>query len=242
MKSMSLGVRYQTRCHRSLQFKLWCDLSKQSRFKSMIVDPKLNTGILSAMLLLTKPSAKFIDQFIHEQQSLAFSYSAVGLTKEGLCPPGYGTDTVVQKLGSGAETFALAKAAFKHWTQFKVGWVEVYPADIPILAGSALAVLAQHFCFWSINACRIVYTIDDEGPIVRFGFAYGTLPDHAEAGEERFLLEWDKTTDIVTYKILAFSNPNTVLGWLAYPMVRHIQNSFRRDSIRLLKQQITSLT
>jgi len=30
---------------------------------------------------------------------------------------------------------------------------------------------------------------NEEEPIQRYGFAYGTLPDHAETGEERFLVE-----------------------------------------------------
>jgi hypothetical protein len=29
--------------------------------------------------------------------------------------------------------------------------------------------------------------------VERFGFAYGTLPCHLVAGEERFVVEWDKT-------------------------------------------------
>jgi uncharacterized protein (UPF0548 family) len=28
-----------------------------------------------------------------------------------------------------------------------------------------------------------------DGPVRRFGFAYGTLPDHVESGEERFTVE-----------------------------------------------------
>ena len=73
---------------------------------------------------------------------------------------------------------------------------------------------ARHFGFWSLNACRIVYTIDEEGPVVRFGFAYGTLPDHAEQGEERFSVEWHHEDGTVWYDILAFSRPNHPLASL----------------------------
>ena len=45
----------------------------------------------------------------------------------------------------------------------------------------------------------------------KFGFAYGTLPDHAGSGEERFLVEMDDE-EIVWYDILAFSRPNRVLA------------------------------
>ncbi len=104
--------------------------------------------------------------------------------------------------------------------------------------GSVIAVLAWHSCFWSLNACRIVYIINEQGPVTKFGFGYGTLPDHAETGEERFLLEWGKSTEVVSYDILVFSNPNSLLGWLAYPLVRFIQNRFRRDSARLMKRKL----
>ncbi len=190
------------------------------------------------MLLLNKPSEEAIRQFISGQQFLSFSYGAIGITKDGICPRGYGKDRVRGILGSGANTFKTAVTAFEKWEQFNVNWVEIYPQNSLIIPDAVVAVLAWHSCFWSLNACRIVYVINEQGPITRFGFGYGTLPDHAETGEERFLLEWDKSTDTVFYDILAFSNPNTLLGWLAYPLVRLIQNRFRRDSERLMKRKI----
>jgi len=192
------------------------------------------------MLLLKKPSEEVIGQFINGQRSLPFSYAEVGITKDGICPRGYGKDQVREELGSGANTFKIAVAAFEKWKQFSVNWVEIYPRNALIIPDSVVAVLAWHGCFWSLNACRIVYVINEQGPISRFGFGYGTLPDHAETGEERFLLEWDRRQDIVSYDILAFSNPNTLLGWLAYPLVRFIQNRFRRDSERSMKRTISS--
>jgi phosphatidylserine/phosphatidylglycerophosphate/cardiolipin synthase-like enzyme len=51
-----------------------------------------------------------------------------------------------------------------------------------------------------VNLCRVVYVIDEpDGPIARFGFAYGTLPGHAVAGEELFLATWDRATDEVRF-------------------------------------------
>ena len=41
----------------------------------------------------------------------------------------------------------------------------------------------------------------------RFGFAYGTLREHAESGEERFTVEWSRDDDRVWYDILAFFAP-----------------------------------
>lgn len=46
----------------------------------------------------------------------------------------------------------------------------------------------------------------------RFGFAYGTLPSHAEIGEERFMVEL--RDGAVWYDILAFSQAVARQGWL----------------------------
>ena len=60
--------------------------------------------------------------------------------------------------------------------------------------GSDVAILIHHFGCHSLNGARIVYLIDDDGPVKRFGFAYGTLQEHAESGEERFMVEWNRKT------------------------------------------------
>ena len=77
---------------------------------------------------------------------------------------------------------------------------------------------------------RIIYVIDETGPLCRFGLAYGTLADHVESGEERFLIEWDRSDDSVWYDILAFSRPRHVLARLGYPFVRRTQKRFARSS------------
>ena len=55
-----------------------------------------------------------------------------------------------------------------------------------------------------MNACRIVYVIDEQGSSERYGFAYGTLPDHMERGEERFTVEFDTDDQTVWYDLYAF--------------------------------------
>jgi len=50
----------------------------------------------------------------------------------------------------------------------------------------ANAAFHSHFGFWSLNAARIVYLIEEDGPCEKHGFAYGTLPEHGERGEERW--------------------------------------------------------
>jgi uncharacterized protein (UPF0548 family) len=110
---------------------------------------------------------------------------------------------------------------------FNIPWLRLYWPDSPVLPGTDVAVLVRHFGFWSLNACRIVYVVDDEASNRRrYGFAYGTLSDHAEQGEERFTVEWNATDDTVWYDILAFSRPKKLLAMMAYPLSRSLQRRF----------------
>jgi uncharacterized protein (UPF0548 family) len=111
-----------------------------------------------------------------------------------------------------------------------LGWLEAWPSDTPIHCGQKVSVLARAFGIWPLNFCRIVHVIDEKGPIHKFGFAYGTLDDHVERGEERFLIEWHQSDDRVWYDIRAFSRPKHILAWLGYPLVRRTQRQFGQES------------
>ena len=134
------------------------------------------------------------------------------------------------KLGEGEEVFTSAKAALERWDQFHLGWVEAWPPETPIQTGEVIAVIAHEIGLWWLNACRIVYVVDEPGPLRRFGFAYGTLPGHAGTGEERFLVEWDRASGEVWYDILAFSRPHQFLSHLGYPYMRRVQKQFKKQS------------
>ena len=143
------------------------------------------------------------------------------------------------KLGAGEEVFAAAKAALESWQQFQIGWLDAWPATTPIRQGEVVAVVARSIGLWWLNACRIVYLIDEELEEKKFGFAYGTLPDHAGAGEERFLIEMDGDGS-VWYDILAFSRPNHVLARIGYPYVRRVQKRFGQQSAAAMQQAVES--
>lgn len=191
------------------------------------------------MLSLRKPSAESIRRFLTEQAVLDFSYSAVGATAT-TPPAGYVVDRTRIKLGQGEAVFQSAKAALRRWEQFRLGWVEAWSPDTPIKSGEVVAVMGWATGMWWLNSARIVYVVDESGPISRFGFAYGTLPGHVESGEERFLIEWNRADDSVWYDILAFSRPHHVLIWLGYPMVRRAQRQFGRDSAASMLRAICS--
>ncbi len=181
------------------------------------------------MLSLREPSPESIRRFLTVQAKLVFSYPAVGATASQT-PAGFVVDHTRIKLGEGEPVFQAAKAALEQWRQFDLGWLEAWPPDTPIQAGKVVAIMAHAIGLWWLNACKIIYVVDESGPISRFGLAYGTLPDHPAKGEERFLIEWDQADDSVWYDILAFSRPNHWLTWLGYPVVRRTQKRFGRES------------
>ena len=148
------------------------------------------------MLSLRKPSAESTRRFLTAQAKVDFSYSAVGATANQL-PAGFVVDQTRIKLGEGEPVFQAAKAALQRWTQFDLGWMEAWPPETPIQTGAAMAIVARAVGLWTLNACKIVYVVDESGPISRFGFASGTLPGHAGRGEERFLIEWDQADNSV---------------------------------------------
>ena len=181
------------------------------------------------MLSLRRPSTGAIREFLTSQSKLGFTYSALGATAT-VPPAGYAVDHSRIKLGEGEVVFTKAKAALGHWDQFRLGWVEAWPPETPILTGEVVAVVAWLVGLWWLNACRIVYVVDETGPVSRYGFASGTLPDHAGTGEERFLVEWDRASGEVWYDILAFSRPHHLLTRLGYPYMRRVQKKFGKES------------
>lgn len=182
------------------------------------------------MFLPRQPSDETIRQFISSQHNLPFTYREVGATRNEATPPGYNVDHNRVKLGDGEDVYLRAVAALRNWKQFDLGWVTIVPPNTPIEVGRTVAIQARTFGFWSLSAARIVYVIEDEAPVKRFGFAYGTLPNHVECGEERFTIE-RREDDSVWYDIYAFSHPQHPLVKLGYPIARKLQRQFAKESL-----------
>jgi uncharacterized protein (UPF0548 family) len=185
------------------------------------------------MFEIFKPSLTTIDSFLVHARSDRISYSEVGSTA-GIIPEGYTIDHNRVRLGRGLETFRCATSALAAWQMLNLGWLRVYPDGAPIKVGTTVGIVVRHFGFWSFNACRIVNVFEEER---RFGFAYGTLVHHAEQGEERFSVEWDRD-DSVYYDILAFSRPRQWQARLARPLSRMLQKRFARDSMSAMKHAV----
>jgi len=186
------------------------------------------------MFCLSKPDPNSIRAFLSSQGLETFSYSEVGTSCNG-APRGYTVDHNRIALGTGSATFELAKNAIRHWKMFEMPWITLcWPA--PIEVGATVAVLISHYGFWSLNAARIVYVIDDPQ---RYGFAYGTLRQHGEIGEERFTVELSGADQSVWYDLYSFSRPNWAAR-LGYPFARTLQKRFAKESKQSMLKAVGS--
>lgn len=188
------------------------------------------------MFLTHRPSQRELEEFINQSRHLSLSYEQVGMAK--LSPPGFSIDEASGVLGQGAQTFERAKLALTEWRHFELGWVELFPRGAAIEPGTVVVVLVHHLGFWSINGCRVVYGIGDIQTGANFGFAYGTLTNHAEMGEEIFEVLLEPESEQIVYRIRAVSKPRAALARIGYPITRVFQERFRRDSIRALQRAI----
>jgi uncharacterized protein (UPF0548 family) len=190
------------------------------------------------MYLFKKPSDERISEFIEWQSRLTCTYPSVGATRNGDHPLGFLVDHNRIHLGSGQATFDAAKRALCDWQHYRFDWIELQRPDVEPAPDQTVGVLARALGLWVLNACRVVYMIEEDKPLRRFAFAYGTLPEHAESGEERFQVE-RREDDSVWYDILAFSRPNQLFSRLAYPYVRRKQKQFARDSMQAMKAALS---
>ncbi len=186
-----------------------------------------------------------------------FSYREVGDSRDDTArPSGYNVDHNRAQLGRGEEDFEAACAALRAWRMFPAPWTRISPAHAPLRVGQVIAMQAHALGAWWLNACRIVYVLDEraagatsavgasgitgENPVVRrFGFAYGTLPAHVEQGEERFSVEL-RADGGVWYDLRAFSRPRYWPVRLAKPLARRLQLRFVRESQAAMRAAVAA--
>jgi uncharacterized protein (UPF0548 family) len=134
-------------------------------------------------------------------------------------------------LGQGEEVYQRACAALDAWCMFPP-WAVVHPLGAPQKPGQVVAMVTQICGLWWINPCRVLHRCDS---LHRHGFVYGTLPEHTECGEERFMVQ-HLPDGSVWYEIRAFSRPRHWMAWLGFPLAPWWQLRFVRDSQTLMKR------
>ncbi len=186
------------------------------------------------MFLVQRPSAATIERFVRDSYDLPLSYGPIGMANGER--PGWDVDEATVAIGHGQTDFERAQAALVGWQQFNIGWVETFPPRAPLAVGTCVAVLIRHCGFWSLNGCRVIYLVSRPDDDARFGFAYGTLTNHAESGEEIFEVVVDPATGDVMYRIRAISSPRAMATRVGQPIVRALQARFRRHSAAAMQR------
>ncbi len=171
---------------------------------------------------------------------MPLSYGPIGMAREKQVP-GFSIEESTAAIGKGERDFAKAIDALVAWKHLDVGWIDIFPPGAPIEPGTTVALLASHFGLWSLNACRVVYGVEEStGVWTTFGFAYGTLPAHAECGEEIFQIIFDRRTGDVLYRVRSASRPRALLAKIGSAAVRRLQARFRRESSDALRRAIAT--
>jgi uncharacterized protein (UPF0548 family) len=185
---------------------------------------------------LGRPADATVGRALERARHSDFNYRHVGATKTGRELP---TDFVVDRygcdLGSGAHAISVAKRAVENFVMYPVPWTRVVaPAGIAL--GAVFGTLIRHLGFWSLNPCRIIDVVNESSESRKaFGFAFGTLEGHAERGEERFEVTWERESDVVRYDVVAFSRPAELLTRIGAPIARRYQLRFHRESCRQMR-------
>jgi len=186
------------------------------------------------MFSFRAPSGDDVRRLLERQRDLPFPYPGAGMSRQGRGPEGFQAAHHRVRLGTGQAAFDRARAAVRAWTMFRMDWVRLYWPTAPIETGTAVAMAAHTMGFWTVNASRIVYTLDERGSVEIFGFACGTLPHHVERGEERFSVQWDHADDSVWYDLWSFSRPGHLLVRLGEPLARRLQQRFVAASLEAM--------
>jgi uncharacterized protein (UPF0548 family) len=184
--------------------------------------------------LLKKPGVGQRQALLQDLQHLPLSYEEKGGT-DGDLPSGYQHDRYRIQVGEGRPDFVRAKKAIFQLAMFPSGWIVVDSLE-RVQPGTVVLVVAKVLVGWIVNGCRVIYLTDESD---RAGFAYGTLTQHVEQGEEYFGVELD-SEGRVWYEVKVFSRPRYWLARLGYPVTRWFQRRFVRHSQRAVRAFLNS--
>jgi len=154
------------------------------------------------------------------------TYTEVGATA-GPLPAGYHHVRKSAAIGRGRRRFEEAAEKGMRWGMLRGAGLRVEATSEVAAVGSEVIVHLG-----PVRApCRVVYVVDEPD---RRGFAYGTLPGHAESGEERFVVCYDPATDEVYAEVVAFSRHATWWSKLGSPVTSVIQRLVTDRYLRAL--------
>ena len=158
--------------------------------------------------------------------ALPLTYAEVGATA-GPLPAGYHHVKKSAVIGRGRRRFDEAAANGMQWGMLRGAGLRVAATSDVAAAGSDVIVRLGPVRV----PCRVVYVVDEPD---RRGFAYGTLPGHAESGEERFVVRYDPATDEVIAEVVAFSRHARWWSRFASPITSVVQRVVTERYLRAL--------
>lgn len=158
--------------------------------------------------------------------ALPLTYSEVGATA-GELPPGYHHVDKSAVIGHGRDRFEEAASAGMRWGMLRGAGVRVEATTEVAKVGAEVVVHLGPIA----APCRVVYVVDEHDAR---GFAYGTLPGHAESGEELFLVRHDPASDEVSAVVRAFSRHATWWSRLGSPVTSLVQRVVTQRYLRAL--------
>jgi len=158
--------------------------------------------------------------------ALPLTYSEMGATA-GPLPDGYHHVLKSAVIGRGRPRFEEAADSGMRWGMLRGAGLRVEATSEVAAVGSEVIVHLG-----PVRApCRVVYVVDEPD---RRGFAYGTLPGHAESGEELFMVRYEPATDEVFADVVAFSRHATWWSRLGSPVTSVIQRVVTDRYLRAL--------
>ena len=156
---------------------------------------------------------------LRDLDGLPLTYAEVGATRDATLPAGYHHIRIGARIGTGRDRFEQAAAQVLRYGMLRGAGVRV-AATTPVAEPGTL-VLGH---LGPIPApCRVVYVLGGPDEPNRAGFAYGTLPGHAESGEELFAVRFDPATGAVHAEVVAFSRHATWWAKLGAPAASFVQ-------------------
>jgi uncharacterized protein (UPF0548 family) len=158
--------------------------------------------------------------------ALPLTYGEVGATA-GPLPAGYRHVQKSAVIGRGRRRFEEAGRAGMRWGMLRGAGLRVEATSEVASVGSEVIVHLGPVA----APCRVVYVVDEPD---RQGFAYGTLPGHAESGEEMFVVRHDPATDEVSAEVVAFSRHATWWSRLGWPVTSVAQRVITERYLRAL--------
>jgi uncharacterized protein (UPF0548 family) len=173
---------------------------------------------------------------LSDLRDLPLTYDEVGATADSprvdgghpsSLPAGYGHARAAARIGTGRARFEKAADAVMRYGMLR-------GAGVRVAASTEVAEVGTLVLGWlgPVPApCRVVYVLDEPN---HRGFAYGTLPGHAVAGEERFSVRYDPASESVYAEVVAFSRPNTWWSKAGAPVASLVQKFVTRRYLSAL--------